>query len=332
MAAGEFVEHAVYAGNSYGTLRTELERPARGIVLEIDVQGARQVRETLPEAVLIFIEPPSFEALDERLTGRGSDSPEQIERRLAAAREELAGARRVRPPRRATTTWSARCRSSRSWPLPCVRRDQAPSRQAARAGRLPLRRASWCPRSAPGRSTPTTTTSARGPSTSTRRRWWRRARRTTSRSPSRRSPPGRSSTATARRPWPGILLGVSGGIAAYKAVELVRLATAAGHAVRVVQTPASLQFVGRATFEGVTGAPVLVDEFEPDPARGAFPGDPAPDHDPISHLELVARCDAFVVAPASANTLAKLAARAWPTTCSPAPRWPAPRRSWSRRR
>jgi phosphopantothenoylcysteine decarboxylase / phosphopantothenate---cysteine ligase len=104
-----------------------------------------------------------------------------------------------------------------------------------------------------------------------------------------------------------ILLGVSGGIAAYKAVELVRLATAAGHAVRVVQTPASLQFVGRATFEGVTGAPVLVDEFEPDPARGAFPGDPAPDHDPISHLELVARCDVMVVAPASANTLSKLA-------------------------
>jgi phosphopantothenoylcysteine decarboxylase/phosphopantothenate--cysteine ligase len=104
-----------------------------------------------------------------------------------------------------------------------------------------------------------------------------------------------------------ILLGVSGGIAAYKAVELVRLATAAGHSVRVVQTPASLQFVGRATFEGVTGAPVLVDEFEADPARGAFPGDPALDHNPISHLELVARCDVLVVAPASANTVAKLA-------------------------
>jgi phosphopantothenoylcysteine decarboxylase/phosphopantothenate--cysteine ligase len=104
-----------------------------------------------------------------------------------------------------------------------------------------------------------------------------------------------------------ILLGVSGGIAAYKAVELVRLATAAGHSVRVIQTPASLNFVGRATFEGVTGAPVLVEEFEADPARGAFPGDPAPDHNPISHLELVARADVFVVAPASANTLAKLA-------------------------
>src|SRR4051812_21576029 len=104
-----------------------------------------------------------------------------------------------------------------------------------------------------------------------------------------------------------ILLGVSGGIAAYKAVELVRLATAAGHSVRVIQTPASLKFVGKATFEGVTGAPVLVEEFERDPARGAFPGDPAPDHDPISHLELVRRCDLLCVAPVSANTLAKLA-------------------------
>jgi phosphopantothenoylcysteine decarboxylase/phosphopantothenate--cysteine ligase len=104
-----------------------------------------------------------------------------------------------------------------------------------------------------------------------------------------------------------ILLGVSGGIAAYKAVELVRLATVAGHAVRVIQTPVSLNFVGRATFEAVTGAPVLVDEFERDPARGAFPGEPAPQHDAISHLELVRRCDALCIAPASANTIAKLA-------------------------
>ena len=104
-----------------------------------------------------------------------------------------------------------------------------------------------------------------------------------------------------------VLLGVTGGISAYKAVELARLATKAGHAVRVVQTPAGERFVGRATFEGITGAPVLVDEFEPDPARGAFPGEPAPDHDPISHLELVRRCDVFAIAPASANTIAKLA-------------------------
>src|SRR3954454_19076986 len=105
-----------------------------------------------------------------------------------------------------------------------------------------------------------------------------------------------------------VLLGVTGGISAYKAVELVRLATKAGHAVRVVQTPASLQFVGRATFEGITGAPVLVDEFEPDPSRGAFPGEGLPDHAPISHLGLVERCDLFAIAPASANTIAKLAA------------------------
>src|SRR4051794_36875351 len=105
-----------------------------------------------------------------------------------------------------------------------------------------------------------------------------------------------------------LLLGVTGGIAAYKSVELVRLAVKAGHSVRVLQTRASLNFVGRATFEGITGAPVLVDEFERDPARGAFPGEPAPDHDAISHLEVVRRCDAYAIAPASANTVAKLAA------------------------
>ncbi|HEY7630111.1 MAG TPA: bifunctional phosphopantothenoylcysteine decarboxylase/phosphopantothenate--cysteine ligase CoaBC [Thermoleophilaceae bacterium] len=104
-----------------------------------------------------------------------------------------------------------------------------------------------------------------------------------------------------------VLIGVTGGISAYKAVELVRLAIRAGHSVRVVQTPASLNFVGKATFEGITGAPVLVDEFEPDPARGAFPGDPAPDHAAISHLELVRRAQVYAIVPASANTIAKLA-------------------------
>src|SRR5881275_1705590 len=107
---------------------------------------------------------------------------------------------------------------------------------------------------------------------------------------------------------PRLLLGVSGGIAAYKALELVRLATKAGHAVRVVQTPASERFVGRASFAGLTGAPVLVDEFERDPARGAFPDQAPPEHEPLSHLELVANADVYVIAPASANTMAKLAA------------------------
>src|SRR5580658_723626 len=105
-----------------------------------------------------------------------------------------------------------------------------------------------------------------------------------------------------------ILLGVSGGIAAYKALELVRLATGAGHTVRVVQTPTSQRFVGAASFEALTGAPVLVSEFEPDPALGAFPGEEPPAHAPLSHLELVARADVYLIAPASANTIAKLAA------------------------
>ena len=104
-----------------------------------------------------------------------------------------------------------------------------------------------------------------------------------------------------------LLLGVSGGIAAYKALELARLATVHGYAVRVVCTETALRFVGRASFAGITGAPALVDEFEPDPARGAFPDQQPPDHAPLSHLELVANADAYLIAPASANTLAKLA-------------------------
>ena len=93
---------------------------------------------------------------------------------------------------------------------------------------------------------------------------------------------------------PRILLGVCGGIAAYKAVELTRLALKAGHRVRVVQTEASTRFVGPATFAGITGAPVLISEWEPDPLRGAFPGDPAPEHAPLSHLALVERADVFL--------------------------------------
>jgi guanylate kinase len=90
--AGEFVEHASYSGRRYGTLREELERRReRGVpvVLEIELQGARQVRESMPEAVQVFIAPPSGDALRERLLGRGTDPPEQVEARLATAREEL---------------------------------------------------------------------------------------------------------------------------------------------------------------------------------------------------------------------------------------------------
>jgi phosphopantothenoylcysteine decarboxylase/phosphopantothenate--cysteine ligase len=105
-----------------------------------------------------------------------------------------------------------------------------------------------------------------------------------------------------------LLIGVSGGIAAYKALETARLAVRAGHAVRVVQTPTSERFIGRASFEGITGAPVLTSEFEPDPARGSYPGEAPPERAPISHLALVERAELFLIAPASANTIAKLAA------------------------
>jgi len=88
--AGAFIDHAEYAGNRYGTLRSELDRPADGIVLEIDLQGARQVRDSLPEATQIFIAPPSPADLRSRLEGRASDSPEQIARRLEVAEVELA--------------------------------------------------------------------------------------------------------------------------------------------------------------------------------------------------------------------------------------------------
>ena len=87
--AGEFLEHAEYAGNRYGTLRSEVEDAPDGVVLEIEVQGARQVREAMPEAVQVFIAPPSPEVLRERLLRRGTDSPEGIARRLEQADREL---------------------------------------------------------------------------------------------------------------------------------------------------------------------------------------------------------------------------------------------------
>lgn len=92
VAASEFLEHATYSGHRYGTLRSEVEprlEQGTSVVLEIEVQGARQIRETLPEAVQVFIAPPSPEALRERLEGRATDRPEEIERRLGAAAEEL---------------------------------------------------------------------------------------------------------------------------------------------------------------------------------------------------------------------------------------------------
>jgi guanylate kinase len=93
VAEGAFVEHADYAGRSYGTLRSELEDRVHAgvpVVLEIEVQGARQVRAAMPEAVQVFIVPPSLSALRTRLIGRGTDDPQEVERRLRVAEQELA--------------------------------------------------------------------------------------------------------------------------------------------------------------------------------------------------------------------------------------------------
>jgi len=91
--AGEFVEHAEYSGRRYGTLRSELETrgsAGRAVLLEIEVQGARQIRKAMPDTLQVFIAPPSREALRARLVGRGTDDPEQIEARLQTAERELA--------------------------------------------------------------------------------------------------------------------------------------------------------------------------------------------------------------------------------------------------
>ncbi len=91
--AGDFLEFATYSGNRYGTLRSEIERrleAGHSVVLEIEVQGARQVRAAMPESVQIFIAPPEPAALRQRLLDRGKDSTEAIDARLAVAAQELA--------------------------------------------------------------------------------------------------------------------------------------------------------------------------------------------------------------------------------------------------
>lgn len=90
--AGEFLEHAEFAGRKYGTPRAAvLDHLDAGVptLLEIDLQGARQVRTSMPEALLVFLAPPSWEELVQRLVGRGTEPPDVVERRLAQARVEL---------------------------------------------------------------------------------------------------------------------------------------------------------------------------------------------------------------------------------------------------
>lgn len=89
----DFLEFATYSGNRYGTLRTEVERrlaAGRSVVLEIEVQGARQVRAAMRESVQVFIAPPAAAVLRERLDARGTDAPEAIDARLEVAAQEMA--------------------------------------------------------------------------------------------------------------------------------------------------------------------------------------------------------------------------------------------------
>jgi guanylate kinase len=93
VAGGAFLESAEYSGNLYGTSWAAIEGPLRAgrdVLLEIEVQGARQVRARLSEAVLVFLIPPSLAVLEERLRSRGTDGPDEIGRRLVIARAELA--------------------------------------------------------------------------------------------------------------------------------------------------------------------------------------------------------------------------------------------------
>jgi guanylate kinase len=91
--SNDFLEFATYSGNRYGTLRSEVDRrlvEGQSIVLEIEVQGARQVRAAMPESVQVFIAPPDPDVLRRRLVGRGTDSAEAIDARLKTSEEELA--------------------------------------------------------------------------------------------------------------------------------------------------------------------------------------------------------------------------------------------------
>jgi guanylate kinase len=89
----EFLEWAEFAGNQYGTPKAPVDEALEAglnVILEIEIEGARQVRATRPDALLVFLQPPSFGDLEARIRGRGTDSPERIEARLALARAEMA--------------------------------------------------------------------------------------------------------------------------------------------------------------------------------------------------------------------------------------------------
>ena len=290
------------------------------------MQGARQVRATVPDAVQVFIAPPSPRDAAARLVGRGTDGPEDVERRLQTAR------RRSWPRRRSSRYVvvndrleeaverleaivrenAGRRRTRGHYPVlminPRIDRllDNVDSNYASvivaakRARQINsyyhnLGEGTFDEFPPPMVETGVEELPDDRP---------RRGRRGQAEVPATGRARGTAGEGTVAR----VLLGVSGGIAAYKALELIRLATAAGHAVRVVQTPTSRRFVGAASFAALSGAPVLTGEFERDPARGRLPRPgPARRTTRSRHLELVRNADAYLIAPASANTIAKLA-------------------------
>src|SRR3954467_4649757 len=209
LAPRGFLEHALYAGNHYGTLKEEVDRSPGNLVLEIEVEGARQVRKALPEAIQVFIAPPSDETLRERLVGRQTDDPEVIERRLARAKEELDARKEFK--RVIVNDDLERAVDELVELAATIGSPSTDPPEGAHGGSSPASTSCWnestrttraCSSRPSGRarSTRTTTTSARGPSTSTRRRWWTPSRRTTSRSRSRSSPRASSTTATGPNP------------------------------------------------------------------------------------------------------------------------------------
>ena len=326
----DFLEFATYSGNHYGTLRSEVRQrlaAGRSVVLEIEVQGARQVRARDARVGPGLHRPARPGGPARAARRRGTDAAEAIDRRLEIAEQELAAqdefAHRVVNDDlgRAADELEGIVRAERrpdptlhSPPMikPRVDKllDHADSHYAAvvvsakRArqinsyfhnlgeggfGEYPppmveINAERQLPHDGAGRA---------------------RRGQTQIRVPLL----GASAPARKELAYGQVLLGVSGGIAAYKSLELARLATLAGHGVRVLMTRDADRFVGAASFEGIVGAPVLISEFERDPMRGAFPGEAA---DPATTRSATSS------SPPTATPTSSLRPR--PT---PSPSWPA---------
>ena len=320
-------------------------RQGRSVVLEIEVQGARQVRAAMPEAVLIFIAPPEPGApCESASTGAGTDSPDEIERRLRTAEIELEaqvdfphvvvnddvqkcglGAGEAGPGRAIPTLIAYGMIKPRVDKL----LEQTDSHYAAvvvaakRARQINAYYHSLS-EGAYGEYTP--------PMVETGTRQLPHDRPRGDGGGQAQVRVQGLATSLKEGPMARILLGVSGGIAAYKALELARLATREGHAVRVLMTPAAERFVGPASFEGIVGAPGPERRVRARPGARRLPrrprARPRPDRAPGGGRQRGRLPDR----PGLGEHGRQARGRASPTRWSPPPSWPAPRRgSWRRR-